>query len=786
MAEGHSSIWEKPVCPVNSPAYETASDLFLVTNEKGLIQFASHAAFKMLGYHPDELLGKSFDCIFFDKKGDLSRSGIRAVLKSSDGPISKQALSYYALCKDGREITVEMSLNSAGSVGRQWKAIIRDCSDRIQAQVEIARNEAFLRAMTENSPLAFYVVNHVTNKVLYFNHKFCEIWNLGHLEAKMRAAELSNAEVADACLPSVLDQGFKDHWPLLRDINNRQIVEDEIPFADGRVIRRFSTQIRDDRDGYLGRLYIFEDVTEKRRILDQLKNAKKAAEEGSRVKADFLACMSHEIRTPMNGVLGMVQLLLSTNLDSEQHEFAEAIYESAEGLLSIINDILDFSKLEAGKLGIENVRFNLFEHAHMTAAIVEPQVRDKGLEFDVEITPGTPESVIADPTRLRQIMLNLLGNATKFTHAGKISLRVHATDIGPENAQLRISVQDTGIGIAPDQLKKVFDKFTQADNSTTRKYGGTGLGLSICQQLAQLMGGDVGVESTPDVGSTFWVEVPVHLSSTQAAVGAQYEQPQPVVKNEVVDASGLNILLAEDNMINQKVAEKILQKLGCHADIANDGQEAVQLATRKSYDLILMDCEMPVMNGFEATAEILKVLGKNTPPIVALTAHALEGYAEKCAQAGMSGYITKPLNMKEFMGMIQKHAAGKREIAETTAPKDPGVNVQAKQLLQKFEGDAELVKEIIDMFTEDGPKLLAEVRTAVDNRDAKELARKAHTLKGVVSHFTVEGPFESLRKLELWGRDNSLEEASQEMRTLTGQMRMLSANLASIAMEVVS
>ncbi|MBT5459015.1 MAG: response regulator [Rhodospirillaceae bacterium] len=390
------------------------------------------------------------------------------------------------------------------------------------------------------------------------------------------------------------------------------------------------------------------------KVQKQLRESHELAEKASETKSNFLATMSHEIRTPMNGVIGMAGLLQNTDLSPQQRDYADKIVLSGDALMTLLNDILDLSKIEANAIDLENDTFDLRNVLDGVVTLMESRATDKGLTFDLEFDPELPPCFVGDSTRIRQILFNLIGNAIKFTQSGGVRVRAFSAAVRGDEHEIRFEIEDTGIGIPTEAHKTIFEKFTQADTSTTRVFGGTGLGLAICKKLAELMGGAVGVHSVPGEGSTFWFTVTCPEGETADIPEAPSAPP---LSDRVIQEDGemASILLAEDNTINQEIIVTILQAVGYRVEVAADGVQALEALRDGTFDLVLMDAHMPNMGGIEATQEIRGMAGDVSGiPIIALTADAMVGAREKFLAAGMNDYVSKPVEPRQLVMAIER------------------------------------------------------------------------------------------------------------------------------------
>lgn len=460
-------------------------------------------------------------------------------------------------------------------------------------------------------------------------------------------------------------------------------------------------------------------------VFDARENEHFATKEAARLREQFMANMSHEIRTPLNGIIGFSSLLMRAQLPERERELASNIQVSSETLLSIVNDILDFSKIEAGMLVLEKVPFDPHGLFHSVLQMFSEKARQKNLRLDFECSPGLPKQLLGDPTRLTQILVNLIGNALKFTETGGVMLRVSLQE--PQAAKLcklRIEVQDSGIGIASDQIDRVFERFTQSDEQTTRIYGGTGLGLSIVKQLTEAMQGKISLQSELNKGSTFTVELPFERS--EANTNASSNKPGSTKETSALFTE-VRILVVEDNPMNRRVVELLFAEWNLRFAMAVNGREAVELLANGStaFDLVLMDIQMPEMDGYQATQQIRHTLGLSIP-IVAMTAHALAGEREKCLRLGMNDYIAKPFREQELLQIIGRFT------------RKPGQNERLEMdrayLQETTLGNIQYQQELAGIFLSQAPKDLDAITSALSTAQLEEAARAAHNMKSTVGY----------------------------------------------------
>lgn len=604
---------------------------------------------------------------------------------------------------------------------------VRDYNARRKVEREVKESEHRLKQFLNALPLGVYIMNNKYTPY-YANDKAREILGPGIL---IRPGENISNEVFEAFIKGTDTPFPREQSPLLRILSGESFVstEDlEIKWDNRRIpLRINASPVKDSDDNTVYAISVIEDITEQKNAERELIRARQLAEESSLLKEVFLANMSHEIRTPMNAIIGFATLLRDTEMNPEQREFITNISTAAENLLGIINDILDISKIESGHIVLEKISFDLNKVVKNVSAIMQHKAQESKVGLSYHINEDVPEYLLGDPTRLNQVLLNLTNNAIKFTKEGEVNILVELLSETEEATTLKFSVKDTGIGIPAFKLDSIFERFSQADANTTRIYGGTGLGLSICKSLVELQNGTIGVESTPQVGSVF------HFILTFGKVKQKAKKDIETKLEKLKGTHSLNLLLVEDNELNQKLAMKVLQNFGFKVELAPNGRIAVEKVKQNTYDVILMDLQMPEMDGYQAT-EYIRGEMKITTPIIAMTAHSLVGEKDKCMSIGMNDYIPKPFSPAQLYEKIVTLAGSGNEGSKEKETEIAASGLVDLSYLKELSGGSEEFEhEMIELYLNQTPVELSGLETAIQESDYANIKAIAHKLKSSFS-----------------------------------------------------
>lgn len=500
------------------------------------------------------------------------------------------------------------------------------------------------------------------------------------------------------------------------------------------------------------------DITDRKETENKLREAKHDAEEAKLAQETFLATMSHELRTPMNGVIGMANLLLTTPLTNEQEDFTTSIQESATSLLSLINDLLDFSKIRAGKLELENIPFDLRKTISKAIYPLSHRAKEKMIKLNLTIAGDVPPVLIGDPLRLQQVIINLASNAVKYTSKGSVEIAIDVINVAKGQVIIKGAVKDSGIGIPENMQAHIFESFTQTSAEDARKYGGTGLGLAIVKQLIDMQQGEISVKSTVGIGSIFYFDIPYQIGETSSVQQEAFVASNKSSKNRL---SGLDILVAEDNIINQKVVINTLEKQGATVTLAHNGKEAIEALNSSRYHLLLMDLQMPEVDGYVATQHIRTVLN-NTIPIIAMTADALKGEEDKCMEMGMNGYVSKPFEPEVLYQTILALTEGAIiDIVVENTRFDAAQQVDFSMLEELAEGDNNYIIEVLDIFLSTMPEGMQVLRGHVNEQNWEGISKQAHFLKSSLGIIKIEDAYDIMAAIERGGKEiTSIEEIS--------------------------
>ncbi|MFA5427324.1 MAG: PAS domain S-box protein [Sulfurimonas sp.] len=745
------------------------------TDLEGNITYASEAFCKINGYTREEFLGKSHSMIknpdnepqVYKELWDTIKAG-----KVWQGLVKNRR-------KDGSfywvDTVITQNYDESGRVSG-YMAIRHEAT----AKIELKEFSVNLEKIVQNRTDELYTLSSqqkaifdsatigillLENRIIkQVNNQACKMF--GYTEE-----ELIGGTTRAICESDAVYEKVRDYYEIIRE-GKIASWEQNIIRKDGTFfIAKVSLKAKDYKNPLVGVVATIDDITLEHKALADMQEAKKIAEESTKAKSQFLANMSHEIRTPMSAIIGMAYLVLETDLSIKQRSYIQKIENAAKNLLGIINDVLDFSKIEAKKMTLEHKEFRLENIFETLLDMFIFKMDEKNLNMLFNIGQNVPSSLIGDSLKLSQVLINLVSNAVKFTSSGEIIISVKVAKIKKESVRLEFEVKDSGIGLSKEQIKGLFTPFHQADGSITRTYGGTGLGLSISKYLVEMMGGTIGVESEMGMGSRFYFSVKMDLSdknktilkhnmprklssSSNLHTGGKYSDYENIANS----IGGAKILLVEDNVQNQEIATELLNKVGIEVVVANNGKEALEKIDERDFDGVLMDCQMPVMDGYEATRVIREKKGFQTIPIIAMTANNTQSDKEQCFNAGMNDFVAKPIDVKNFYNVLMKWITPKipTNVLKADLKNDMKIGIDKLKIygvsldkaLLRVAKDEKILFGMLKRFSSSQKDGMSEVSQALKNERLQDAKREVHTLKGLCGNIEAVSLFESLQKLE--------------------------------------
>lgn len=750
------------------------------TDLEGNITYASKAFCKINGYSREEFLGKSHSMIknpdndpqVYKELWDTIKSGKvwRGLIKNR----KRDGSSYWV------DTVITGNYDELGRVSG-YMAIRHE----VTAKVELQEFSANLEKIVQNRTDELYTLSSqqkaifdsatigillLENRIIkQVNNQACKMF--GYTED-----ELIGGTTRAICGNDAVYEKVRDYYEIVKE-GKIASWEQNIIRKDGTIfIAKVSLKAKDDRNPLLGVVATIDDITLEHKALADMQEARKIAEESTKAKSQFLANMSHEIRTPMSAIIGMAYLVLETDLNPKQRSYIQKIENAAKNLLGIINDVLDFSKIEAKKMTLEHKEFYLEDVFESLIDIFVFKIDEKGLKMLFSIGDDVPSALIGDSLKLSQVLINLLSNAIKFTSSGEIIISVKVADIFQESIRLEFEVKDSGIGLSKEQIERLFTPFHQADGSITRTYGGTGLGLSISKYLVEMMGGSIGVESEEGIGSKFYFNVKMDLGEENKTILKHNVPKKLLTPSNLYDTAlhifdktysnyekiaeslgGTKILLVEDNVQNQEIATELLNKVGVEVVVANNGKEALEKIDERDFDGVLMDCQMPVMDGYEATRVIREKNKFQAIPIIAMTANNTQSDKEQCFNAGMSDFVAKPIDVKIFYDVLMKWIKPKPHTAILKADlKDEKIGLDKLKIygvaldkaLLRVAKDEKILFGMLKRFSSSQKDGMSKVSQALQESRVQDAKREVHTLKGLCGNIEAILLFEALQKLE--------------------------------------
>lgn len=682
---------------------------------------------------------------------------------------------------------LDLEINSKDEIGTLANTLVSMSRDlRIKDSALKSQKDAL-----DNS--AIVVETDIQGKIIYVNDKFLQISGYSRRELMGVDHRILNSGYHSKDFFINLWETIKSGKTWRGEIKNKA-KSGHYYWVDTTIYPNYSA------DGELEKFIAIRfDITSRKKAEIELQQAKENAERTAKFKTDFLANMSHEIRTPISGIIGMNNFLMESGLTEQQKDYAENIRLSSETLLVVINDILDLSKIEAGKLDLEQHAFKLNEIIDQVLFMIRGKAEEKNLKLEYSLSSELPDIIFADSTRLKQILINLINNAIKFTERGSVFISVSASVLNQTDVKIKFNVRDSGIGIPEEKLGQIFDSFSQAESSTSRKYGGTGLGLSICQKLVELMGGKIWVESDYGVGSSFYFTIEAKVGNKRDLKEKTEDAVLSNVTN-LAEAYRYNILVAEDNLINQKIVLTLLDGLGYQADLAEDGYIAVEKATEQNYDLIFMDIQMPNLDGIEALKKIRKIYEQRKKPqpwVIALTANVFKEDKEKYFKEGFDDFLPKPLAREmiysAIVGMTNGKSSLKAEFSQANLSQtklnplrivNDGKIIDQSRIDSLLEMDPSVFIEVVDSFLEELPEKLSDIERAISEKNTKQIERVCHNLKGAAANIGAVDLMDKCQQLETKSEKGDSAEFNQALDSIKTSATNTRNHLESVIQEL--
>lgn len=730
---------------------DSALDAVIIIDMEGLVTHWNQQAEEIFGWTKEEAVGSELKNLIIPKEYKSSHhERIKNYIKTGHGPVLDQRIEITGQRKNGETFPVELTIQSLKHKNKVFfSAFVRDITVPKKAKEDLETTYKRLETLIK-SLQSGVLLEDENRKIIITNQKYCNIFKISAKPESLIGMDCTNSAKQSSSLLKNPEKFISSITNLLTE--KKAKTNERVEFTDGKIFERNYIPIFSN-EKYFGHLWQYKDITDKIKYEDELKIAKHTAEEASISKSRFLANTSHEIRTPLNAIYGFSKLLDETKKSGEQDKYITGIKNSALNLLSVVNDVLDFSKIESGEINLDLNPCCLHDVVNRLFQTLEIRAKKKDIQFSFEIDPNIHPYILADSSKLNQIFLNLLANAIKFTSQGWVKFECLLNKDSTKKTTIQFIVSDTGIGIDQKNQKSIFENFKQEDETTTRKFGGTGLGLPISKQLIELMDGELEIESIKNLGSRFFFSLEFEKAKES---DLKIEEFKFKIDENLLAKK--NILLVEDNEFNQIIAISMLEKWNITVDTANNGKEAIEKVKNNIYDLILMDKQMPIMDGLQATKTIRTQL-KSKVPIIALTANVIKGVIATCLHAGMNDYISKPFEPEILFHKIASVLQLEKSITENLSSELPKTKIDTKQQLldlsklsEMMNNEQELVQRMLAKFNKLTPDFIQELNECFNSKKWEELSRTAHKIKPSINLLGIDALYSDFQQLE----DNAL------------------------------